>query len=65
MRKSSLIAKGFDAAAYQYTLEQGLIPLIENGDIFQQDNAPIHIARTIKRWLKIIALSLSNGQQTR
>jgi transposase len=52
MRKSSPTAKGYNAAAYQYTLDQGLLPFFQNGDIFQHDNAPIHTAHITKAWLQ-------------
>lgn len=44
------------ATDYQETLEHGLLPYISNdnniGCIFQQDNAPIHTARSTITWLE-------------
>jgi len=40
---------GYTATSYINTLEEGLLP-IYNGQIFQQDNAPIHTAHVTTRW---------------
>lgn len=44
--------QGFTAWSYQEALEAGLLPHYEAGDIFQQDNAKIHTAKTTKEWLE-------------
>ena len=42
--------KGYTSWSYIKTLERGLLP-IYNGQVFQQDNAPIHTARNSIDWL--------------
>lgn len=41
---------GYSAQSYTNTLEQGLLPLYEEGFVFQQDNAPIHTALHTRGW---------------
>jgi transposase len=42
----------YSAASYIKTLEEGLLPYYKLGDIFQQDNAPIHTAHALREWLE-------------
>jgi hypothetical protein len=42
---------GVSALSYLWTLEEHLMPLY-NGQVFQQDNAPIHTAQMVKQWFE-------------
>ena len=42
---------GYSAASYQEVLEEQVPQIYELGMIWQQDNASIHTARKIKKWL--------------
>lgn len=42
---------GFSANSYILALEDGLLPIYE-GQVFQQDNAPIHRATITSEWLQ-------------
>jgi transposase len=44
--------RGYKAPSYTRVLEEGLLPFFQDGQIFQQDNAPIHAARITKSWLQ-------------
>ena len=50
-RDSKAKRKGYSANSYIKTLEEGLLPYWRDGDIFQHDNAPIHNARKVKKWM--------------
>jgi hypothetical protein len=52
--EKDLSAKKFGYSCYSYmsALEEGLVPIYKPGDIFQQDNAPIHIALDVQEWLE-------------
>ena len=43
---------GYTANSYIKVLEEGLLPVIEEGDLYQQDNARIHTARKTMEWLE-------------
>ncbi|KAF4646999.1 hypothetical protein FOL46_004823, partial [Perkinsus olseni] len=40
-----------NSVRYQEMLEQALLPVIEQGMVFQQDNASCHASRSTKAWL--------------
>jgi len=42
---------GYSAVSYMDTLDKGLVPIYEPGQIFMQDNAPIHTAIRVRDWL--------------
>ena len=42
---------GYSARSYIWALEEGLLPIYEEGQAFQQDNASIHTANITKEWL--------------
>jgi hypothetical protein len=44
--------KGYTAKSYISALENGLVQHYRPGSIFQQDNAPIHIASVTKEWFE-------------
>ena len=47
MRKDPTAKRqGYSAKSYQWVLAEDL-PMYQPGDIFQQDNAPIHTAKAI------------------
>lgn len=47
MERDELLARnGFTGRSYRDTLQQGLLPIYE-GEVFVQDNAPIHTATLI------------------
>lgn len=48
--------QGYSAASYLRVLEEQVPTLYEPGMIFQQDNAPIHNARTVRTWLKDMSI---------
>lgn len=53
MERDNLGARlGYTRNSYIWALEEGLIPVYEPGQIFQQDNAPIHTAEDVKEWLE-------------
>ena len=51
--KSPLIfVKGnMKSAEYTEVLMEGLLPILRNDTIFQQDNAPVHVSKVTKQWL--------------
>ena len=40
---------GYSAVSYMDALEDGLLPMY-NGELFMQDNAPIHTAHVVRAW---------------
>jgi transposase len=44
---------GYSGQSYVDTLEQGLQHQYRPGDIFMQDNAPIHTCNQVKEWLEV------------
>ncbi len=46
------VKEGYSAWSYIWALEDGLIPIYKPLDIYQMDNAPIHILNLIKEWLE-------------
>ena len=53
MERDVLVRKeGYSAQSYIWALEEGLMPVYEPLDIYQMDNAPIHILKLIKEWLE-------------
>ena len=44
--------EGYSAQSYIWALEEGLMPIYEPLDIYQMDNAPIHISNLVKKWLE-------------
>ena len=44
--------EGYSARSYIWALEEGLIPIYEPLDIYQMDNAPIHMSNLVKEWLE-------------
>ena len=60
-RRSKLVAmirdeeaeqRGYTRRSYIWALEEGLLDIYEPGQIFMQDNAPIHHAHDIHDWFK-------------
>jgi transposase len=45
-------SNGYTARSYIWALEEGLLPIYRPGDIFQQDNARIHVAISTQEWLQ-------------
>jgi transposase len=43
---------GYSGRSYTNTLEEGLLPQYRPGQIFMQDNAPIHTSKHTKEWLE-------------
>lgn len=52
-RDSSAKRNGYTAWSYQQALEEGLLPDYRPGELFMQDNACVHTARTSKDFLEI------------
>jgi hypothetical protein len=52
-RDPDSISGGYTSWSYCEALEEGLLPIWRghDGDIFQQDNAPIHTARRSRQWM--------------
>ena len=44
--------EGYSARSYIWALEEGLMPVYEPLDIYQMDNAPIHMSNLVKEWLE-------------
>jgi hypothetical protein len=44
---------GYSARSYINTLQQGLIPYIDDGMLFMHNNAPIHTAQLTREWLEL------------
>ena len=44
--------EGYSAQSYIWALEEGLMPVYKPLDIYQMDNAPIHMSNLIKEWLE-------------
>ena len=44
--------EGYSAQSYIQALEEGLMPVYKPLDIYQMDNAPIHMLNLIKEWLE-------------
>jgi hypothetical protein len=44
---------GYSSWSYQKALEEGLLPHYHPGDIFQQDNAKIHVSKATMEWLEL------------
>jgi len=51
-RDPSVAKEGYSAQSYIWALEDGLIPIYKPLDIYQMDNAPIHILNLVKKWLE-------------
>ena len=51
IRDPSAKKNGYSARSYIWALEEGLLPIYEEGQAFQQDNASIHTAKITKDWL--------------
>ena len=45
--------QGYSANSYIKSLEEGLMPIYEPGQIFQQDSASIHKAQVVRDWFEI------------
>ena len=43
---------GYSTNSYLWALEEGLLLYYKPGNIFQQDNAPIHTSGKAKEWLE-------------
>lgn len=43
---------GYSSWSYQKVLEEALLPSYRPGEIFQQDNAKIHVSESTKEWLE-------------
>jgi hypothetical protein len=43
---------GYSAESYIQPLEEGLLPIYDGELMFQQDNASIHTAHIVKKWLE-------------
>jgi len=41
----------YTACSYIKVLQEGLLPQYRTGQLFMQDNAPIHRARIVTEWL--------------
>jgi hypothetical protein len=54
-RDPEALRGGYTAISYTNTLEEGLVPLYD-GQVFMQDNAPIHTARHTLDWLDRIGI---------
>ena len=53
MERDPLSAKeGYSAWSYIWALEEGLVLIYKPLDIYQMDNAPIHILKLVKEWLE-------------
>jgi len=53
IERDTLSAKeGYSAQSYIWALEDGLVPVYKPLDIYQMDNAPIHILKLVKEWLE-------------
>lgn len=52
MRDPEAKRNGYSSWSYREVLEEGLLPWYEPGDVFQQDNAPIHNVGATKDWLE-------------
>jgi hypothetical protein len=46
------IYKPYTSKSYVWALQEGLVPVYEPGNVFQQDNARIHTAKWSTDWLK-------------
>ena len=44
--------EGYSARSYIWALEEGLMPVYKPLDIYQMDNAPIHMLNLVKKWLE-------------
>ena len=53
--------RGYSAASYCESLEEGLLPIYENNMIFMQDQAPIHRSNKAQRWLQEHSVILLRG----
>lgn len=51
-RDSEASNEGFTAKSYIEALEEGLIPIYQAGQVFQQDNARIHTAKVTQEWFE-------------
>ena len=51
-RDSQAARQGYTAQSYIDTLEKGLLPHYRPGQVFVQDNAPIHKAEVTREWLE-------------
>jgi transposase len=51
-RDSDSSHNGYTSKSYQIALKDGLLPYYEAGDLFQQDNAKIHVSDSSKYWFE-------------
>ena len=49
----------YSAKSYQWVLEECLLSIYQPGDIFQQDNAPIHTAKAIQELFECSGIHVS------
>ena len=51
--KSSIafVDSKFDSSRYQEILDANLLPFFSASDVFQQDNAPVHVSISTRKWL--------------
>ena len=49
---------GYSARSYIWALEEGLLPIYQEGQAFQQDNASIHTANITKVWFDAHGIEL-------
>lgn len=51
-RDSDAERNGYTGRSYLWTLDEGLIPVYGPGQVFQQDNARIHLAGPVTDWFE-------------
>ena len=57
-RDKSAKKQGFTTQSYIRVLEDGLLPIFEASDIFQQDGARIHTSRVARAWFERCGIRL-------